>query len=175
MEHMLQQSVLAFLQLEALAQLMTVDGQLCCQLTDLIVRMVHEVGLSLEALLSTVLCSLKQDLTVTGIVELQSVGAQVIGDILSHCQIGFSSVLRLYIFIDNLLTMTNHSLYQQALNLFRLFVDAVQTYELRLGSCLWVLLLISLSVLLLFFLLYVFGNHAVHRVQQRLFLDTQSL
>ena len=74
--------------------------------------------------------------------------------------------------------MTDNCLYQQTLHLLRLIVNTVQTHELRLGRNLLILVLrflSSLSTGFFFLLLFVLRYHAVHRVQQRLFLDTQPL
>ena len=72
-EHMLSQATLTLLQLEALTQLMAVDGQLSSQLSDLHVRMMQEVGLGLEIRLATMGHSLVEYLVITVVVETQSV------------------------------------------------------------------------------------------------------
>ena len=69
MEHTLTKTTLPFLGLEARCQLMTVDGQVCCQRTDGDVWMALEKLLRLEALLAAMGSRLREDLIITVIVE----------------------------------------------------------------------------------------------------------
>ena len=78
--------------------------------------------------------------------------------------------------INDLLTVSHHRFYQHLFHSLCLFVGGMQTYRLE-GVCLRGSLRVPLLFPLpFFFLLFdVLTDHAIHRVQERLLLDTHTL
>ena len=175
-EYVLAQTALPLLQLEALAQLVAVDGQLRGQTADLHVGVLHKVTLRHEALLTAMSHGLGEDLVVSLVVELQVVLRQVEADVLCHGEVHCVAVFRLHILEDHLLAVPDDALHQQSLHLAGLFIHRMDADKLgvsftdvlspRILTFLSSLFsLRALSARLLLPLLHVLADHVVHRVQ----------
>ena len=113
MEHMLAKASLALLQLEALAQLMGIDGQSCGQTADIHIGMVHEIGLGLEIGLATMRYSLLEDLIIKIVVEMNIILSQIEIHILGHRQVGKGAIIHLDMFEDDSLAIADNALNQK--------------------------------------------------------------
>ena len=96
---------------------MTVDGQVGSQRTDGEIGMLHEIGLSLEALLTTMGGSLLQNLVIALITEGQAILTEIVGDVLGNRQVHLLAILRLHVLIDHLLAITHDTLHEHLLYL----------------------------------------------------------
>ena len=66
---------------------MTVYTQGGCQLTDLWIRMLHEVAIGLEPFICCMLYSFLQNLVIELVGELETILSKVIADILCHIEV----------------------------------------------------------------------------------------
>ena len=163
MQHMLLQTTLALLYLKAFTQLVAVDGQVCGQRSDIDIRVLHKVILSLKVRLARMLHGLLQNLVIQIVMESQSILPQIVGYILGNSQTRRPAVLSLYLIEDDLLAILDHRLDQHLLYLECLFVSTVQTYRLQWLTYLFRRCLVTCSSCAFFLLLLqILGNHAVH-------------
>src|SRR5574344_1254949 len=143
-----------------LTKLISADDHLGSQLADLYIRMMGEICLAPESVLTDMRLGFGQYLIIHRMMERKSVSLQVTGYILRHGQGDMLPVFRFYIGESHFIAMAYHHLYQQVFHLTGLF-----GYRGTLHGFLFrFLFLFAPHFLLLVFL--IFTDKLVHRTDQ---------